>query len=192
MIVGCTEPKLKDEHRMIACRMSGEGVSYRDILTFLKNEYKISMTRNGIISMLESKRSQPFVKRFREDYLRKIKDVPIANKRIRIDDLERIRKKIISQLDSNELNTRERREEFRHLVRTLNDVIINAREEMERKPQLIAGLGLIGEFSDKSDDELIARKDELVKCAHNSLAGGSSGNRQHPEGTEDQDTAEPA
>lgn len=189
---GMVPAKLNDEQRIILVRMHAEGMAPKDMVAHIKNEWNIDFTSEGVGVVVRAKKFEGHLKRFREDYLKKIKDVPIANKRIRIDDLERIRKKVMKALEENPCETKQQKEEFRFFVRTLNDTIINAREEMEKKPQLIAGLGLLGDFSDKSDDELIAERDEILRQANRLVPGGTSESDRHSEGTQGTDSTESA
>lgn len=188
-MVRAATKKLSDDQRHIALRMYAEGIGPSDISKYIKSEWSIDYTPEGVSSLVKSKVHEPFLNRCREDYLKKIKDVPIANKRIRIDDLEKVRNKVMKALEENKCATKTEREEFRQLVRTLNDIIINAREEMEKKPNLVPVMGL-GDFSDKSDDDLIAERDELLKQAERLVAGGADKVSGSFEGTQDSDTIE--
>lgn len=163
----------------------------KDISAFIKSTWGIDYTPNGILAMTKTKKHEPYLTKCRDEYQKKIKDVPIANKRTRIDDLENIRVKVMKALNENHLENKGQREEFRQLVRTLNDVIINAREEMEKKPNLVPIMGL-GDFSDKSDDELIAERDEILKAAEKLISGGAGEASRSIEGAEESDTGESA
>lgn len=181
--------KLSDDQRHIALRMYAEGIGPSDISKYIKSEWSIDYTPEGVSSLVKSKVHEPFLNKCRDEYLKKIKDVPIANKRIRIDDLEKVRNKVMKALEENKCATKTEREEFRQLVRTLNDIIINAREEMEKKPNLVPIIGL-GDFSDKSDDDLIAERDELIKQAERLVSTGANETGSSLEGIEGSDTIE--
>lgn len=184
--------KINDEQRLTILRMCGEGMKLREISKYAKEEWNIDYSISAIHQMAKAKRHQPHLKKFRDDYLKRIKDVPIANKRTRIDDLEKVRVKIMNLIDENKCETKAQKDEFRNFTRTLNDVIINAREEMEKKPQLISGLGLVGDFSDKSDDDLIRERDEILKQADRLIAGRTPENSGDSEGIKAEDFPEPA
>lgn len=190
--IGAVPSKLNDEQRLICVRMYAEGVSLNNICSYLKTEWNIDFTDNGMYGVVRAKKYELHLKRFKEEYFKRIKDVPIANKRIRIDDLESIRKKIVKVLDDNPCETKNQREEFRYMVRTLNDTIINAREEMEKKPNLIAGLGIVGDLGEKSDDELIAERDEILAQARRIIPRAASEGSRDSEGTTFEDSGESA
>lgn len=181
--------KLNNEQISLVLRMYAEGIGTTNIAKHVKKEFNIDYDRDYVYALTKSKKHQEELKRFKEDYMKRIKDVPIANKRIRIDDLEKVRTKIMQQIEENPLETKVNREEFRFLVRSLNDVIINAREEMEKKPFLMVGLG---DFSDKSDDQLIAERDEILKQAERLVSGPIIDIGSSSTGTNDTGQTEPS
>lgn len=154
------EAKLSDDQRVNVFRMYAEGVGPQEISKFIKENWGITYQPDSVSSVVKTERAKPYLKQFKEEYLNRVKEVPIANKRIRVDDLEKVRVKLMKLLNENTCETKAQREEFRFLCRTLNDTIINAREEMEKKPFINLGLG---DFSDKSDDELIAERNDILK-----------------------------
>ena len=154
--------KLSHDQRMFVLRMSGEGYRLADIQRELNSKYNISLHHESIKSTCEAKINQPFVQQFRESYLARVKEVPIANKRIRVDDLEKVRKKIIEQIEKNPMETAKQKSEFLLMTNRLERVIEQAREEMEKKPQLIASVA-VNEFTSLSDAELLRRKDSLIQ-----------------------------
>lgn len=164
-------PKLTDEQRLICLRMYAEGETCGNISKYIKEEWNISYTATGISHLAHQKKYQTYLKKFKDDYLKRIKDVPIANKRVRVDDLEKVRIKVMKALEENFCETKGEREEFRHMVKTLNEVIANARAEMEKNPALIQNIGILGDFSDKSDDELIGEREELLNQARRFVPG---------------------
>lgn len=180
--------KIDDEQRMLILRMYAEGHMPKEISKYAKTVWDIDYKAETISILVKKDRYQSDVKKFREDYMRRVKEVPIANKRIRIDDLEKVRIKIMGQIESNSLITKTEKEEFRYLVRSLNDTIINAREEMEKKPFLIAGV--LGDFSDKSDDELIAEREEILKKVGRLIPGELIETSGTSEGIEQSDSSQ--
>lgn len=175
--------KITDEQKIILYRMHAEGIGDTEIAKWIKDNWDISYSSHSVHKTVRTERAAPYVKRFKEDYLKKVKDVPIANKRIRIDDLETVRIKLMKLLKDNPCETKAQKEEFRFLVRSLNDTVINAREEMEKKPFVQLG---IGDFSDKSDDELIAERNEILKQAERLVTGRVIEVDSTPKGTEGQ------
>lgn len=184
--------KLTDEQRLIVCRLHAEGSTPTEIQRYIADEWKITFTLPGISNITGSKRYQVHIKTFKEAYLKRIKDVPLANKRIRLDDLQYARDKIIKCMKSNPCENKAQRDEFMRLNRSLNEVIASSREEMEKKPNLIPGLGLVGDFSDKSDEELSNERDEILKNAERTLnrrAPGADGNPERAIGENQEESA---
>lgn len=184
--------KLTDEQRLMVCRLSAEGRTPTEVVAYIKEEWKISFTTTGIQTILKTKRYQVPLKQYRENYLKRIKDVPIANKRLRLDDLQFLREKYMKALRANPCETRAQRDEFRALSRSLNEVIISSREEMEKKPNLIPGFGLVGDLSDKSDEELIGERDEILKQTERLIHGRTPGVNGDSEGAGTTDQEEPS
>lgn len=185
------QKKLSDEQTHIILKMMAEGSTPSECVKFIKETWQIDISSSALSQSYQAKKYESFVKKCKDDYLKKIKDIPIANKRIRVDDLEKVRTKLMAAIEENKCENRSQREEFRQLVRTLNDIIINAREEMEKKPNLVPVMGL-GDFSDKSDDDLIRERDELIKQAERFISGGTGEASSPLEGTEGSDTTEPS
>lgn len=184
--------KLTDEQRLLVCRLSAEGHTNTEIVSYIKENWGIDFTSNGVVTVLETKRYQIHIRGYREAYLKRVKDVPLANKRLRLDDLQFLREKLFKALKANNLETKAQRDEFRNLSRSLSEVIASCREEMEKKPNLIPGFGLVGDLSDKTDDQLIGERDEILKGAARALNRGTSGVDSDPEGTGGADQEEPA
>lgn len=181
--------KLTDEQTHIILKQMAEGSTPTECVKFIKDTWQIEISSSALSQSYQAKKYESFVKKCKDDYLKKIKDIPIANKRIRVDDLEKVRLKLMKVIEENKCQTKSEKEEFRQMVRTLNDIIINAREEMEKKPNLVPVMG-IGDFSDKSDDALIAERDELIKQAERFISGGTSEASSAPEGTQESDSIE--
>lgn len=97
---------------MLALRMYGAGYRYADIQRQLKIDFGILLHHESIRSTCDSKVNQPFIEKFRAVYLSRISEVPIANKRIRIDDLEEVRGRILKVIKKNPLETTKQRSEF--------------------------------------------------------------------------------
>ena len=154
-------------------------------------KFAIQMHPDSMLATCKAKKHQDIIKRFREKYLSDVRAVPIAHKRVRLDDLEKVRKKVLQVMESNPLETASQREEYAVYVGRLKMIEDAAREEMERKPQLIAALGIEG-YREYSDEDLSRRKDELIREAEVSLRRATSGTGEYPEGADSEDTPEPA
>lgn len=114
----------------------------------------------------KEEKNLPFIKQFRESYMAKVMDVPIANKRIRLDDLEKSRKKLLKIIDDRDLEKAEERKECCVAIRRLGEVLELAHSEMDKEAMKV--FFLMG-MENRSDDELMARRDELLNLARISL-----------------------
>ena len=95
--------KLNHEQRMLVFRMHAEGQTSNEIKHFLADKYKVTISVQGIDKTCRAKKNQPYIEEFRKQYLADIKKVPIANKRIRLNDKERVRRKMIDHIESIDL-----------------------------------------------------------------------------------------
>ena len=153
-------PKLDNDQRMIVLRMHAEGHGVITIQKHVQDNFKIRLNHQALTDTCASKKWQPYIKNFREDYLSKVKAVPIANKRIRIDDLERERQRLNKLIESSPTNTKTEKGTYISLVGELRKIIVEAREEMEKKPHLFQNV-VVG-MGDMSDEGLHRRKQELI------------------------------
>lgn len=183
------ERKLSPEQRMLVLRKYAEMAEPAEISLWIKDSFNIDYKTSSISSLVQTPTAKPVIAKFKEDWMRRVKEVPIANKRIRIEDLEYIRVKLMKLIKDNLCDSKGQKEEFRHQVKTLNEIILNAREEMEKKPFITIGLG---DFSDKSDDELIAERDEILKQAERLVKGSVIEISHTPNGVENTGPIEPA
>lgn len=166
------ESKLTHDQRMLALRMYGEGYRYADIQRQLKIDFGISLHHESIRSTCDAKINKPFIEKFRTAYLSRVSEVPIANKRVRIDDLEKVREKILRVIEKNPLQTQKQRNEFLAFSSRLVAVVQQAREETEKRPEIMNNFSLVNEFSSLSDDELRQTRDELLAKVQKSLQLG--------------------
>ena len=156
---GSFEKKLNRDQRMLVLRLHSEGVPSVEIAREVKDQFNITISLSGIYSTCKAKEYQPYIKYFRDAYLNDVKKVPISHKRIRLNDKEIIRKKLMEVIIKNPLKSGVQKEEFLNFVAKLNLVEAEARAEMEKTQML----GQITEtFRELSDENLKQRKRELV------------------------------
>lgn len=165
--------KLTNDQRMLVLRLYAEGISVGNIVKELKEQHNVTVVANSIVNTCKSKKHQPRIKEFRDKYLSEVRSVPIANKRIRIDDLERERLRLIKLINKNPRRTKSDITQHLQLVAELRRLSEVAREEMEKKPHLFQNV-VIG-MGDMSDEALHRRKQELVKRYRSSFRGRASG-----------------
>jgi hypothetical protein len=182
------ERKLDNDQRHMVLRMHAEGLGPLEISKFLLETYNIKITTNSIYDTCRTKVNEKFVKSYRETYLAKVKEVPIANKRIRVDDLEKVRTKLIQLMEKNTCETKSQKAEYVSLSGELRRITDCAREEMERKPNLISTT--IMNMNEVSDGELHSRKEELIRKAQRIVGGGASGDNPDRGSSESEDFSE--
>ena len=185
-----TGAKLNNEQRMIALRMFAEGLSTAAIAKEIKQQFNITISANSILATCNAKKHQPYVKDFRDSYLAKVKSVPIANKRIRIDDFEVERKRLKKLIEESPKKSRADKSLYLSLVSELRRINVEAREEMEKKPHLFQNV-VVG-MGDMSDEALHKRKQDIIRKLRGSFRGRASGTSTTPAGADSEDAGEPA
>ena len=154
--------RLNDEQRMFVYRCIAEYLLPMDIQRMVKENYGVEVTTATIWAVSRAQKAKPHIEKFREEYMQKIKSVPIANKRIRLDDLEKTRVKLAEMIESNPLKTKSDKAEFLMCTRRLNETVCVAREEMERKPLMVQQLSF-SDYSSLTDEELQQRKRDIIE-----------------------------
>lgn len=153
--------KLNQDQRMFQLRMFAEGYPIIKIRDEIKLKYNIDIRANAIYENCHAQKWQPYVNHFREEYLAKVKAVPIANKRIRIDDLEKDRLRLDRLINSCPEKTRADKNNLISLIGERRRLLVEAREEMEKKPHIFTNINALG-MGDMSDEGLHQRKQELI------------------------------
>lgn len=82
--------KLADRHQHQVCRWLAEWMDPKEIQKHLKADYKITIGLNSIKAYEDSDKWLPIIRKYRKEYCDRIKDVPIANKRVRFEILHRM------------------------------------------------------------------------------------------------------
>ncbi len=151
---------LNTEKRMLVLRMYAEGVSCPDIARKLLKDDNIKISRNGIYNTCVKEDNQFYIEQFKESFLANIKDVPIANKRIRLEKFEKMGNRLLNQMDKNQLKTKEEKTLFLSYCAELRKILAETREEMEKKPylfqQAVLNMGTV------SDEQLFQQKEQLI------------------------------
>src|SRR3990167_2723056 len=178
--------KLNNEQRMFALRMHAEGFSDGDIVRKIKELYNISMCWQSIQQTRNAIKYQPYVKHFRESYLERIKEVPIANKRIRLDKLQRECEKIERIIADNPTKTARQRGAYFASVYLLRKLLAEAREETEKNSHIFQNVVVNG-LENMSDDAIEQRKADLIRRIRTSNGDGATGDFSAPAGEEPED-----
>jgi len=174
--------KLTNDQRMLVLRLHAEGMMPSVILKELKEEHDVSITIHAVINTCKAKKHQPRIKEFKDKYMAEVRSVPIANKRIRMDDLERERMRILRLIDKNPRKSKSDVSQYLQLVAELRRISDVAREEMEKKPHLFQNV-VLG-MGDMSDEALHRRKKELISRYTASTRGRTTGIDPDSGGTE--------
>lgn len=164
------EKKIRDESDVeFICKLHAEDVGPTKICVLLKErnpEKYATIYRSNIYSITNDPDNGPIIEKYRQAYMANIMSVGIANKRIRLNDLDRVRKQILNTLetlidDSGIVKLAETKR-YLALTKRLVDVEIQGREEVEKKPDFIDLFKRIGPLADKTDEELLAYERELT------------------------------
>jgi len=183
------ESKLDRDQRNLAIRMYAEGYAPGAIVKEIKERFDISITPLGIVKTCKSKCNQPLVAAFRKSYLADLRKVPIYHKRIRLEDLEVSRRKLITHIKTNKGVDKKERDELCTLIQRHNEVIKVAREEIENKPQLVSNT-IMNVNNIQSDDDLYRRKEELLRKAQIFERGRDTGAMSDSRGIGEQSSPE--
>lgn len=163
--------KLSDEDKDHVIRCYGEFQSLEVIKDQL--DPRSPLYHNQMIEMLcSAPENRLKVMNYRNKYLTRLKDVAISHKRVRIDDLEVLRQRFTHQISLLDDTLPEDRKEFRFMATGLVQILSQAHDEVEGKGiNIHLGLGVFGmeDMDGKSDDELISRREELLKKASRAI-----------------------
>jgi len=164
--------KLTQDERMQIYRWAGEGYTLREIckLTNQSRGTSSKLRIPGIENILSMPDAHKWVSKFRMEFLKNVKDIPIVEKRIRLDDLERLRKRLMFVINdcmvyknNNEMNR------FFSATNKLLMVLEAARTEMEpRAGGMTVGIGINGgrgDLGELSDTELQNQRADLIRRA---------------------------
>ena len=179
---------LSSEERMFIFKLWAEGWSAIEIGRELETQYKIKHTRQAIYELCKRDENQIYIDEFREKYFASVKMVPIANKRVRLDGLERSRLLLLKMIDSLCVRgaipkSDNARSQVLMILRRLNEVFCVAREEMEGKHQILQQFNY-GAFAGLSDENLQKRKEEIIAKATGTYKPRDIGIREDSEGIE--------
>ena len=169
----------QDVLRCFAEFMSFEAIKEHVIKEHRAGANSILADVNVIRKLCCDVRHKYFVLQCRGKYLTKMKDIALYHKRVRLDDLQMLRDRFVSQIVALDDKNAVERGEFRFMAKGLAEVLSKAQEEVEGKGfNIQVGLGIfdMGDMDDKSDEELISRREELLKKASRALgSGGTTG-----------------
>lgn len=163
--------EMSRDKRLSIYKLVGEGYTPREVTTIFNNANKGGSTAS--IKLEETMRiitlpeAQSFINKFRIDFLKTLKDIPVSEKKFRLHDMEKMRGQIMYLM--GELNP-QRKDDFTKYMtctRRMIEILDLARTEMEYKPNLSIGIGLgnMGDFGELTDEQLKQQRDELIRKA---------------------------
>ena len=160
----------KDE-RMDIYRWSGEGYTLREICKMFNN--RSPSCKRARIPTVEAVLAMPeahkFVAKFRMEFLKTVKDIPVAEKKVRLDDLESLRQRLMHIVNNCHLERGDKNiSRFLTVSRRLIEVLDIARNEMEQRPGVSIGIGFgnDGGLSELTDEQLQQQRDDLIRRAY--------------------------
>ena len=155
--------KIPPDKYLLCLRMYAEGYTPAKILRYLKENNIPCPENKNFYLIFHRKTNQDIIDKFRKEYYNKVSEVPIMNKRIRADHLQRIAnllEKTIEKFTDKDGSLKISKESFNkanELLKRINDMLISARDEMEKRPQSVVQV-FAGEIS---IEELINRERDI-------------------------------
>ena len=158
--------KIKDlAVRESICKLFAEGNSIHEIVTLYAKQYHNLNYRN-IWRVIKDKELQKTIEQYRQIYLNNPLTVDLAHKKVRLEDLNRERLRIIGSIekmcDKDGLLPKKGWVSYTTLVKRLIEIEIAGRDEIEKKPDLWEEFGKIGPLKDISTEELRKYDRELT------------------------------
>lgn len=156
---------LPEKTSLLILKLHAEGLSYENICETTQVQYSI------VTGLCKESLNKSFIDQYRKNYMARIDDVDISHKRIRLDDLNVARVKLMKELSvvsDGDVTTACK------LIRSLIDTLERAQNEMEQRPiqlaQIISGYNAFGALS---DEKLYEQKQELIDMARKMSMGRS-------------------
>lgn len=180
--------RLTRDERMKLYQWAGEGYTTREIVRMFNDSQpglaKIRVP--GVEKILAMPEAHKFVAKFRIEFLKSVKEIPIAQKAVRLDDLEKMRQRL-SHIAFNCHVDRSPKELSKFLMasKRLIEIIELARNEMEQRPGVAIGIGINqGDLGDLTDEQLKNERDELLRKTRNAIKRGITASDEVAEGDE--------
>lgn len=158
--------KIKGEVESLVCNLHAKGLSPTEIRKELASrEVKISLPAlwNWLRHPIHTEKLQKAIDRYRSDPLA----VAIAHKRVRLEDLNKERVDLIATLqrykDTKGLVYPKQFYRYLNGLKRLIEMEREAREEIERRPDMVAYFQRIGPYADVSNEELRKLDKEITE-----------------------------
>lgn len=192
-----TSDRLTRDERMKFYQWSGEGYSSREICKMYnraRDKGTPSIRVPGVEKILALPEAHKFVSQFRLSFLKDLKQIPISEKKVRLDDLEKIRQRLMYIINNIHLERSPKEvSKFLMVTKRAIEVIDLARNEMEQRPGLSIGIGVGGnELSDLTDEELQQQRADIIARARHAVNARTSPTDEVGEGDEGPGEERPA
>jgi len=173
----------------LCCKLDIQGYSTYKIADQLRDATGEKYDHSEVWRFLNSKANQPKVQALRQKYYSDPQAVALANKRARLEDLNRERVRILRTIEhmcgKDSLIPLKKVSKYLGLTKRLVDIEIAGRDEIEKRPDFIGLFQRIGPYSEVSDAELI-REARVIEQKLIAIRSGGSLAEKNPyrEGTE--------
>lgn len=159
--------KFSDEDNLLIVKLRAEGLSYEDVSLRFLSETGRAAGGSVVARVCRDKRYEPYLVEYREAYMANVREVPVANKRVRLDMYEKMRQDLLVMLKLVDITTKEGRSETIRIMQRLAETCGKACEEMEgtRASTMMFQQFNSYQYNMMSDEELQQRKDELIAKA---------------------------
>lgn len=183
--------RLTRDERMTIYQWSGEGYTAQEIVRMF-NRLRPGLGRvriMGVEKILSMPEAHKFVAKFRINFLKSIKEIPISQKVVRLDDLERLRQRLMHIIiNCNPGRGEKEVHKLLSVSKRLIEITELARNEMDQRPGLSIGIGINqGELNELSDEQLRLERDELLRRATNTFKRSVTAFNEIAEGDEGSD-----
>ncbi len=147
------------------CKLNAEGLSPYKIHEVLLQEDTIKICRKAIYNYLVSPNNTVTIQKYLDIHRSNPLMVDIAHKKIRLLDMNKVRLRIIATMEryiNKEGEIIEKKiNKYLSLAKRLVEIEIVGREEIEKKPDLMAYFQRIGPYSEVTDAELDRTKTRI-------------------------------
>ncbi len=149
--------KIQGDIERIVCEMHAQGITSTRISRHLK-ELGTEISPSAIWQYLNKPKNLPTIQKYIDKYRSNPLAVAIAHKRVRLEDLNRERITLLNtlRLYKTEEDTikKDKFKKYMYALKRLIEIEIAGRDEIEKKPDMVAFFQRIGPLSEKSDAEL--------------------------------------
>ena len=152
-----------NEGGMFIMRMYADFNSQKVIIAAVKETYNWDFSQPSLSGIVNGVQAQMWVKSFRDDFLSKLQEIPISNKKIRLMDYQEnldVLNAVIADLKGKADKTAEEKMEIVRFIGLSTALKAEVREEMEKRPQLFQNVNV--NMNGMSDEQLQRRKQELL------------------------------